>query len=45
MGERKASDLLQRATEFWRDPVWSKVIATGILGILASAWAAIHFDW
>lgn len=39
----------QRIKRVWHDPVWSKVIATVIatviLGIAASLWAAIHFDW
>ena len=29
----------------WNDPVWSKVIAAGILALLATIWAGVHFDW
>ena len=45
MAEPKPNGPFQRMKRVWHDPVWSKVIAAGIVGISASLWATIHFDW
>lgn len=31
--------------KIWHDPVWSKVIATGIIALFGTIWAGVHFDW
>jgi hypothetical protein len=29
----------------WHDPVWSKVIAVGIVSLSGAVWASVHFNW
>lgn len=29
----------------WHDPVWSKVIAAGIISLCGAIWAVVHFNW
>jgi hypothetical protein len=37
------NNVIGKGMKIWHDPVWSKVIAAGILA--AIAWTGTHFNW
>jgi hypothetical protein len=39
----KREDLMGFVKRIWRDPVWSKVIAAGLITLFATSWGLVHF--
>jgi hypothetical protein len=42
---REDNTMLEWLKALWKDPVWSKVIAAAIMGVMASVWVSIRFHW
>lgn len=41
----KRQAMRQKLKAIWHDPVWSKVIAVGIVSLCGATWASVHFRW